>query len=640
MVHGRLQRSSGSGRRMNALRFFFVGFCSFIVIRLFVLQILQASFYTALAEGQYSLYEELVPERGEIFVKDFGDETEYSAATDEPRAFVFADPRRIDDPEAAALRIARALEFDGIDAYEHNKVITDLEMAGKIDEAAALRALDVAASPCAAAGDTQAEPCVNEAAADDEQNDVEQLVARLQKHDDPYEPVARNVDQDALERLLELDIDGVSYVLEDARAYPEKGLGGHMMGFVGRDSEGQPVGQYGLEGYFNDFLDGTTGSLYSQADGAGSWIGVGERTFAPAIDGGDLLLTIDRTVQYTACGMLRDTVATFNADGGALVIVEPRTGAVIAMCGAPDFDPTDYAQVDDISVYNNPAIFEAYEPGSIFKPITLAAGIDTQSITANTLFTDPGFVSLDDRTIRNSADKVYGLVDMTTALEESINTAMVYAMQQTGKDVFAEYVRDFGFGTLTGVTLNAEVAGTVESLSQSGDIFAATASFGQGITATPMQLVMAYAAIANGGALMEPYIVDEMRYADGTSEKHTPKKVRQVISNTTATTVGAMLVSVVEHGHGKRAKVPGYWIAGKTGTAQIAQNGVYSETAFNGSFAGFAPVNDAKFAMIVKIENPKSENILYAESTAAPLFGQIADFLLEYYGVAPERPLE
>lgn len=646
MVGGLRKRGGGSGRRLSALRFFFVGFCGVIVIRLFILQVVSASFYTAIAEGQYSLYEELVPERGEIFVKDYGDDTEYSAATDEPRAFVFADPRRITDPKNTAIRVARALGWQGVEEYEHQQLLAELAAAGRNEEVAALLAIDQEECDVTETGDevdledvgATAPPCVPDAS--DEQNQVAQLIERLSKVDDPYEPVARNVERDVLDRLLELDIDGVSYVLEDARAYPERGLGGNLFGFVGRDEEGKPIGRYGLEGYFDDFLAGSVGSLYSQADGAGRWIGVGDRSFAPAIDGGDLLLTIDRNVQYTACGMLRDAVEKFSADGGALVIVEPTTGAIIAMCGAPDFEPSEYAQVEDIAVYNNPAIFTAYEPGSIFKPFTLAAGIDTGAITPNTLFTDSGSVTLDNRTIRNAADKVFGLVDMTTALEESINTAMVYAMTQTGKDVFTEYVRNFGFGTITGITLNSEVAGTTESLDRPGDIFAATASFGQGITVTPLQIAMAYAAIANDGVLMEPYVVEEMRYPDGTTEEHTLTKVRQVISSTTATTVAAMLVSVVEEGHGKRAGVPGYWIAGKTGTAQIAKNGVYSATEFNGSFAGFGPVQDPRFAMIVKIENPKSETILYAESTAAPVFGEIADYLLEYYAVAPDRPVK
>ncbi|MCR4312292.1 MAG: hypothetical protein NUV56_03335 [Candidatus Uhrbacteria bacterium] len=350
MVGGLRNRVSGSGRRLNALRFFFLGFCGVIVIRLFILQVANASFYTALAEGQYSLYEELVPERGEILVKDFGDDTEYAAATDEPRALVYADPSKIEDPKGVAIRIARALGMEGIEEYEHKNVIAELAAAGKTDEVAALLAIDAMKSGCAietevpvegeiAAETAPAEPCV----ADEEgSNDVELLAARLAKPNRAWELVMRNVAHDALDRLLALEIEGIGYLMEDARTYPEKGMGGHVFGFVGRDANAKPIGQYGLEGYFNDFLAGTPGSLYSQADGAGRWIGVGERSFSPAVDGGDLLLTLDRTVQYTACGLLRDAVAQFDADGGALVIVEPETGAVIAMCGAPDFDPKTY----------------------------------------------------------------------------------------------------------------------------------------------------------------------------------------------------------------------------------------------------------------------------------------------------------
>lgn len=636
---------------MRALRFFFLGFCGILVGRLFLLQVVSAGFYDAVAEGQYSLYEELVPERGRILVHDDGDLTEYPVATDEPRARVFADPSKIEDPVDAGKRIARALEIEGIEEYERKMLIAELEAAGKTEELAALKILDD--NPCTppeveiVAAEipmeetvpevVPIEPCVQE---EEEINKVEQLIERLSRKERQYAPVARNVSQEALDRLLELEIVGVDYMLEDVRSYPEIGFGGHVLGFVGRDSEDKPIGQYGLEGYFQDFLAGKTGELYSQADGAGRWIGVGDRDFTPAVDGGDLVLTIDRTLQYTACKKLTETVEKFDADGGALVIVEPSTGRILSMCGAPDFDPNSYAQVEDISVYNNPAIFTPYEPGSIFKPIAMAAALDTGSISPSTTFTDEGFVKVDDRTIRNAAQKVYGLVTMTQVLEDSVNTGMVWVMRRAGRDVFEDYVRNFGFGALTGIELNKEVAGTIASLDQPGEVYAATASFGQGMTVTPLQMVMAYAAIANGGALMQPMIVDEMRYADGTIERSSPQKVRQVISAKTATTLSAMLVSVIEEGHGKRAGVDGYWIGGKTGTAQIAVNGVYSEDAFNGSFAGFGPIDDPKFAMIVKIENPKADQILYAESTAAPLFGEIAEFLLEYYDVAPERATE
>lgn len=660
-------------KRLRIIRGVLFAAFGVIWIRLFVLQVVSAQFYQNIANGKYSLYEELVPERGNITVHDFDDPTPYDVATNEPRAVITADPRKITDAVDVGKRIATALGWEGVEVYDRYALIASLESQGKHDEAASLRSLSACApapvvdpvvvDPAAAdpvvadsagdiappyeggvglssealAKDEGGVDCIKEDAA---VKKITDLITRLGKHEDPYEPVAQNVDAEALDRLLAQKIDGISYVLKDSRSYPEKGFGGHVLGFVGRNDADSPVGQYGLEGYFNDFLTGKPGEISSQADANGSWIGVGGGAYSPAIDGGSLVLTIDRTVQYTACKMLRDGVEHYNADSGVLVIVEPSTGRVLAMCGAPDFDPTVYSKVESISTYNNQAIFTPYEPGSIFKPFTLAAAIDTGVITPNTIFDDPGSVRVDDRTIRNAMDKSYGRITMTQGLEDSVNTAMVFAMQQTGHDVFTQYVKDFGFGTLTGITLNTEAPGTVASLDHAGVVYAATASFGQGITVTPLQIAMGYAAIANGGALMVPQIVDEMQYADGTVDKILPKKVRQVIQSKAAVTVAGMLVSVVENGHGKYAKVPGYWIAGKTGTAQIAQNGGYSETAFNGSFAGFGPVEDPKFAMIVKLENPKTDSnlgVAWAESTAAPIFGKIAKFLMEYYRIAPTR---
>lgn len=658
MVPSREREGGLNGRRLRALRFGLFGLFAVLWGKLFLLQIVSAQFYQDVADKKYSLYQALVPERGRILVRDFDDNTEYDVATNEPRVLLFVDPGEITDALDSGKRIARALGWEGVDEYDRYALIASLESQGKYDEAKSLRALDgCATQPVVDA----AVPVLDEAVADSavapEQPDtvltpeqleacakiqtavtkIQDLVARLGKHDDPYEPIADHLETEVLDRVLALKIPGIDYVLKDSRSYPEKGFSGHVLGFVGRNNDDIPSGKYGLEGYFNDFLAGTPGEIASQADSNGSWIGVGSRAYTPAIDGGSLLLTVDRTVEYTACAMLRADVEKFSADGGSLVIVEPSTGRIIAMCGWPDFDPNDYGDVEDIATYNNESIFTPYEPGSIFKPFTIAAGLDTEAITPNSTFTDPGFVKVDDRTIRNAADKSHGLITMTTALDESVNTALVWAMQRTGRDTFAQYIKDFGFGTLGGVQLNTEAPGTVAALDEPGQVYAATASFGQGITTTPLQIAMGYAAIANGGKLMEPRIVDEMRYSDGTVDKMSPKQVRQVIQSKTAVTLSGMLVSVVEHGHGKRAGVPGYWVAGKTGTAQIAQNGGYSETAFNGSFAGFAPVENPKFAMVVKIENPKSDNILYAESTAAPLFGKIAKYLLEYYRIAPTR---
>ena len=360
------------------------------------------------------------------------------------------------------------------------------------------------------------------------------------------------------------------------------------------------------------------------------------------MDGADVVLTIDRTIQYKACSALEASVASHAADGGSVVIVEPATGKILAMCGSPDYDPNNYGQVDSINVFNNPAIFAAYEPGSIFKPLTMAASIDAGAVSATTRFVDLGYEFVDGwpKPIGNAEGKVYGDVDMTQVLEDSINTGMIFSMREMGMDVFVDYVKRFGFGVPTGIELDTEAVGTISSLDIGAEIYAATASFGQGITVTPLQIAMAYGALANGGVLKQPLIVDEIRYADGTVEERPSQDVAQVIRPTTSRTIGAMLVSVIEHGHGSRAGVPGYYIAGKTGTAQVAdtEGGGYALDNTIGSFAGFGPVEDPKFAMVVRIDNPK--DVIWAESTAAPLFGEIAEFLLHYFEVPPVRSIE
>lgn len=611
--HDRLAARGTSGWRLRALRFFFVLLGCLVGVRLFFLQVVEAAWYRALSEGQHAVYEELVPVRGSVYVKDYGDDTEYAVATNEPRAFVYADPRLVTQPINVGRDIAKVLQLEGWDTY-------DADAGWK---AVAAPAVD----PNAPDAVVETPP--------PERNATGVLIDRLSKTDDPYEPIARDVSQDQLDQILALDVDGIGYLLEDARTYPEDHFGGHVLGFLGHDSEGARKGYYGIEGYFDEFLAGRSGSLYAESDATGRWIGVGARSFTPAVDGGDVLLTIDRTVQYMACNMLAEGVRRFEADGGALIIIEPSTGRVLAMCGAPDFDPDDYGNVDDGSVYNNPAIFEAYEAGSVMKAFTVAAALDQELVTPNTTYEDTGSVQVDDYTIHNSDLKSHGVVSMTTALDESLNTGMVWLMRKMGRDTLEEYLGNFGFGQLTGVELATESPGTLAALDEDAEIYAATASFGQGITVTPLQIAAAYGAMANGGALMQPYIVEEIRHPDGTVETRQPSKVRQVLSQKAATTIGAMLVSVVENGHGKRAGVAGYYIAGKTGTAQVAGNGGYLEDVTNGSFAGFGPVGDPRFAMVVKLENPKT--VEWAESSAAPIFGEIAEFLLGYYDVPPER---
>ncbi len=594
--------------RVRAFRIGMVVAAIIIVARLFILQVVEHGFYEALASGQHEIFQKLFPKRGEIFAIDMKEDQLYAVATNQLLGFVYANPRLVDDPEETAETLARILGYE----IKVSGIADDLQLDEEEDTE-----------------DTEAEG----------PTEFEILLARLSKSDDPYEPIARYVSEDQLKEIDAADLSGIYYIREEARTYPEDGIGGHILGFVGADEEGMLSGRYGLEGYFDEILSGTAGFLKSERDIAGRLIAVGERSFEPAVDGADIELTIDRTIQYMACSKIREAVLRHGADGGTIVILDPSDGAVLAMCSYPDYDPDFYNEVESIDIFNNPAIFSAYEPGSVFKPITMAAALDSGAVTPATTYEDTGEIKIDVYTIKNSDEEAHGTQTMTQVLEESLNTGVIFAMRQTGAEVFRDYIEDFGFGELTGIELDTETAGDISSLYQKSEIYSATASFGQGISVTPLQLATAYAAIANGGILYKPYLVKEIRYSDGTVEVTEPKAVRRVISEKSAQLLGAMLVSVVERGHGSRAGVDGYYVAGKTGTAQVARTDGpgYDPNITIGSFAGFAPASDAKFAMVVRVDRPR--DVQWAESTAAPLFGELAAFLLQYLEVPPERAL-
>jgi cell division protein FtsI/penicillin-binding protein 2 len=580
----RARRKSAPGDwRMHAVRLCLILFAICILGRLFILQVLDHGTYQALASGQHEIFRELFPERGDVLMHDLKDGTLVPIATNQQLAFVYADPRHIEDPKSTAKALGELFGYDD---------------------------------------DT-----------------VDALEERLDKPEDPYEPIERRVDDEMLAKIIALDLKGIFYVRESSRLYPEGEPGSHVIGFLGANEDGTRSGKYGIEGYFETELAGVPGFLRSEHDISGQLIAIGDRSIQPAVDGADIVLTIDRTIEYFACDALERAVLRHGADGGSIVIVEPSTGRILAMCGNPGFNPNDYGNVSSIDVFNNPAIFYAYEPGSVFKPFTIAGGLDSGAIEPNSTFNDSGSVMIDDwpKPIMNAEGKVYGVVTMTEALEESINTAMIEAMRRMGQDTFVQYMKNFGFGVRTGIELETEMPGNISSLDLGPEIYAATATFGQGITVTPLQIAAAYGAIANGGMLKSPYIVDEIRYADGTVDARAPVDVRRVIENKTSRLLGAMLVSVVENGHGKRAGVPGYYIAGKTGTAQVPKtDGTgYEENVNIGSFAGFGPVEDPRFAMVVRIDHPR--DVEWAESSAAPLFGEIASFLLQYLEVPPTR---
>ncbi|MDO8581963.1 MAG: penicillin-binding protein 2 [bacterium] len=578
MVRLRIDRGRDDQSKRR-LRFIFFCFCLFgvaVIFRLFQLQIVNHAVWAARASAQQEREQSLFPARGNIFMQDSSSfDGVYPLAINRPQSFFYAIPKEVKDPARTARLIAPLLQLP-----------------------------------------------------------EEQVLQKLAKSNDPWEPLQHHVEEETAKNVSALALAGIHDLPEPARYYPEKNIASHILGFVRFDGE-KGVGQYGLEGYFDTLLAGKEGHMRSIRDARGEEVGTFGGAVDPAENGVDITLTIDRNVQFFACQALADAVKKNDASGGSVVILDPKTGRVIAMCSAPDFDPNAYGEIKDPFVFNNPAIFLDYEPGSILKPMTMAAGIETGSVTPEMTYNDKGYVRLGIHTIRNSDGKANGIQTMVQVLQKSLNTGAVFVARTMEKEVFRQFLENFGLGKSTGIELATEVSGDMRSLAKPGEIYTATASYGQGITATPLQMVSAYGVIANGGVLMKPSIIDALRYPDGRIEKRDPVMVRRVVSERTATLLSGMLVSVVREGHGKRADVPGYTVAGKTGTAQIARRDKagYEQGSNIGSFVGYAPIENPKFVMLTKIDRPK--NVAFAESSAAPLFGTIAKFLLEYYKVPP-----
>jgi cell division protein FtsI (penicillin-binding protein 3)/stage V sporulation protein D (sporulation-specific penicillin-binding protein) len=481
-------------------------------------------------------------------------------------------------------------------------------------------------------------------AADKKSEKINELVGKLSSDKDPYEPIAKKIEQEKAEEIRGLGLPGINYTLEDYRFYPENEISSHLTGFVGF-SGNEKKGRYGLEGFFDRELSGKSGYIRGERDARGSIIAVTGMEWGEAEDGCDLVLTINRSIQYVACGKLKEAVLKHGAKGGSVVVIDPASGGIIAMCSYPDYDANNYQNVENIYIYNNPVIFSQYEPGSIFKPLTMAAAIDQGKVGPNTTYKDNGSIMIKgwNKPIKNSDFSTHGghgVVNMNKVLELSLNTGAIFAMESIGSKSFSQYVQKFGFGEKTGIELETESPGDIGNLLKDKikEIDAAVASFGQGLTATPLQMASSYAALANGGMLMKPYLVKSLSCGGGYSQEVTAKQIRRVISERTSALITGMLVKVVEEGHAKRAQIPGYYVAGKTGTAQVAsKDGGYGDNYIH-SFVGYTPAEDPKIVMLTKIDEPR--DVEYAEGSAVPLFNEIAKFILQYYEIPTEREVK
>lgn len=424
------------------------------------------------------------------------------------------------------------------------------------------------------------------------------------KKDGKYKVVSKNPAVEEIEQIRQLNNKETNIGYEDRRYYPEGSFLAQVLGFLGFDGD-RRVGQYGLEAYYDEKIRQEN----------------------------DLVLTIDKNIQSFAEKELNYLLKKWNPTSGTIIIQDPQSGAILAMAGSPSFDPNNYGQYP-LGNFVNKAVQEAFEPGSSFKPITMSGALDKKKVTPKTTYFDTGEVDIAGYKIKNFNEKAFGTMTMSQVLEKSLNTGAMFAENQLGDENFLNYVINFGFGQVTGVDLAGEVAGDTSNLYSKRKINFLTAAFGQGITVTPLQLVNAYSAIANGGKLMRPYVVKEIVKVNGEKVETKPEVIGTPISEKTSAQIKAMLVGVVEKGFDK-AKVQGYEVAAKTGTAQIASpNGGYSDQ-FIHDMVGFAPAFSPRFVVLIKMEKP--QGIRFAADSLSPSLGNITRFLLNYFQIPPTK---
>jgi cell division protein FtsI/penicillin-binding protein 2 len=436
-----------------------------------------------------------------------------------------------------------------------------------------------------------------------------------------YVRLAPLVSAQAGEAISNLGLPGITVEPKPQRIYPLGEVAGHLFGFV--NLEGKAY--YGLEEFHDELLRGRPGI-------GGRATIVGRHCFVPPRDGLDLVLTLDRNIQYRVEEELERAIQRYGATGGTILVVEPGNGAILAMANRPSYNPNDFATTPQ-EVYVNPAISHQYEPGSVLKIITMAAGLEAGVITRESTYYDEGRITIQGQPIEDWDREAHGWTTMTEVLQHSLNLGAVHVANQLGAERLYEALRRFGFGQPTGVDLAGEVAGMVRTPEDAtwSELDLATNAFGQGIAATPLQVIAAVAAVANGGVWELPHVVDHAVAPDGAVIPIQRPAGRRVVSPQTVEVLTQMLVEAVEKGM-EPAMVDGVPVAGKTGTAQIPdlERGGYEPKATIASFVGYAPADEPRFVVLVKIDRPKVPRGLEA---AAPVFQAVAEWLLAYMEV-------
>lgn len=728
----------------------FIGFAA-ILIQLFNLQVISKNYYSAKAEQSHLGYSEVEPKRGEILIQDYQSKEIFRLATNTSFPLLFADPTLIKDPAYVADKLASII-FDFTAAKEKDSQrIRELKqlLPDKPSKE------ELAAIAPKAEEDLRKEfrsELFEKLSQKTRQSIIlykeppENIIAELQKHslsglevtkeaitvypsqisdrdyaakilspliDIPYERlsellIGRNryvilrqrlptdVEQKVRKLLEEAkntkndNFAGINLQEKTYRYYPEGSLASQIIGFTSDRG-----GVYGIEQSFDTALRGTKGISKTKLDAAGQPVIVGDVLIQAAIKGDNVTLTIDRSIQMQIEKLLAKAVQDSRADSGLVILMEPKTGRIIALAQYPAFNPNEFSkalETEDIKltdeeiknivtvgetgneinylyldpdshyriqvfkkilengkiivskfknilgsgVYRNRAVADLYEPGSVFKAIVMSIAIDDGDVTPQTTFNDVGPIKVDEFEIHNALDTYYGVTTMRETLEKSLNTGMAFVARKIGRELMYRYLKKYGFNEKTYIEFENEQSTEVENPSQWAESELVTRAFGQGISVTPIQLITAISVLANKGILMKPHIVLRTENAEGKIAEYEAEEIRRVISEKAAATIGAMMVSAVENGVARHAAVPGYRVAGKTGTAQTYKNGkpLTGPGTTIVSFVGFAPLKEPRFAALVKIDRPRSS--IWADVTVAPLFADIAKFLFKYYNIPPD----
>lgn len=587
--------------RLNFLSLLSIVAASAIIFKLFVLQIVLGEKLSALAENQHFSALDIPAKRGQLLSSD-----NFSLVTNQKAYLIYATlPNLKEEIENISKKLSPLLL--------HEEAREEL----KLEEEATKSA-------------QQVDPKKVEETLKNKEQEISTLLSLPNR---VWVPLKRKASKELMEDIKKLNIYGLGFEEEEKRFYPEASASAHALGIVASDANGRDRGYFGLEGYYNGELKGRPGRLKEEIDAQGRPILVGSVVDIPPEDGRDLVLTLDRSVGFIVREKLREGIKRYGAKGGSIVVMDPKSGAVLAMDSIPSFDLSKWNKYERGGM-RNPSISEVYEPGSTFKVITASAAIDSGVINLETRCPCSGPLKTGGFEIRTWNNKYHPNSTLEEILQHSDNVGATFIAEKLGVEGFLNYVENFGFGKITGVDLEGEGNGILRDRGAWQLIDLYTASFGQGHSVTMMQMIRAVSAIANGGMLMQPQVVRKTQ-AKGRSVEIKPKVGRRVIKKETSSTITEMMVSAVEKGEARHFVPKGYRIAGKTGTAQIPIEGRYDPSRTVASFIGFAPADEPKFTMLVRLDEPSTSP--WGSTTAAPLFFEIAKELFAYWGIPPNR---